>query len=200
MKTKQELRGCLAAEKAQYLGTDKKKILQMRYTCHKRYCLWKALRDFRMAQYYNGRRISPESSRMERIAAKALFRYYDRKRNRSGAVAGVEIGLGSSVGEGLDLWHGSIVINGTLGDHCILHGNNVIGNKGKNGHTETPVIGSGADIGAGAILIGSIQIADDCKVGAGAVVTRSFVSPGSVLVGVPARAIEKKEEGVAAHG
>lgn len=194
MKTKKELQACLAAEKAQYLGANKKKIMQMRYSRHKRYCLWLALRYFRIAQYYNMLRISPDAGRWKRVAAKLLFRYYDRKRNRSGAAAGVELGLGSEIGLGADLWHGGIVINGTLGEHCILHGNNVIGNKGKSGHNETPVIGSGADIGAGAILIGAIHIAENCKIGAGAVVTRSCETPGAVLAGVPAKQLEKQKE------
>ena len=192
MKTKKELQACLAAEKAQYLGTNKKKIRQMKYTCHKRYCLWLALRYFRIAQYYNLLRIDPDVGRWKRVMSKLLFRYYDRKRNRSGAAAGVELGLGSEIGVGADLWHGGIVINGKLGAHCNLHGNNVIGNKGRRGHDETPVIGDGVDIGAGAILIGAVTVADGCRIGAGAVVTRSCETPGAVLVGVPARKLEKK--------
>lgn len=194
MKTKKELQACLAAEKAQYVGADPKRIRKMKYACHKRYSLWKALRYFRLAQFYNERRGSSDVTKRERFTAKVLFRYYDRRRNRSGAAAGVEIGLGSTVGEGVELWHSGIVINGTLGDHCILHGNNVIGNKGKDGHTDTPVIGSGTDIGAGAILIGAIHIADNSKIGAGAVVTRSCETPGALLVGVPAKQLEKQKE------
>ena len=192
--TEQELKRCLAAEKKQYLGSDRRKALQMRLAGHKRYCLWLALRDFRMAQYYNMLRIGKEADPLKRLAARVLFRYYDRRRNRSGAVAGVEIGLASSVGQGVDLWHGGIVINGTLGERCILHGNNVIGNKGKKGHNETPVIGAGADIGAGAIIIGSVRLADNCTIGAGAVVTKSCEIPGAVLAGVPARNISQNEE------
>ena len=191
--TKTELKACIAAEKEQYLGANKRKSRQMRYACHKRYCLWRALRDFRVAQYYNTVRLGG-GSRGKRIAARLLFRYYDRKRNRSVVVAGIEIALGSTVGVGADLWHGGIVINGTLGDHCILHGNNVIGNKGKSGHSETPVIGSCADIGAGATIIGGITLADRCTVGAGAVVIKSCEVPGAVLAGVPAKMIKQNEE------
>lgn len=191
--TRNELRSCLAAEKALYLGTDKKRSRRMRFARHKRWCIWRALYAFRLAQYYNELRISDEAGVWKRREAKILFRYYDRKRNRSGAAAGIEIGLASKIGVCPDIWHGGVVINGTLGDRCVLHGNNVIGNKGKNGHDDTPVIGSGVDIGAGAILIGAIQIADGCTVGAGAVVTRSCETPDSVLVGVPAKPIEKQQ-------
>ena len=41
-------------------------------------------------------------------------------------------------------------------------------------------------IGAGAKIIGSITIGDNCRIGAGAVVTRD-VPPGSLAYGVPAR-------------
>lgn len=190
---KNELKTYIAEEKKLYLGTDKKRIRRMRFSRHKRWCIWRALCDFRLAQYYNELRINKEATVWKRRAAKLLFRYYDRRRNRSGAVAGVELGLASKIGVCPDIWHGGVVINGTLGDHCVLHGNNVIGNKGKNGHSETPSIGSGVDIGAGAILIGAIRIADGCTVGAGAVVTRTCDIPGSVLVGVPARPMEKRQ-------
>lgn len=193
--TKQELTVLLAAEKRLYLGENKRKRRQMKYACHKRYCIWRALRDFRLAQYYNGLRTDPDAGRFKKDIARLLFRYRDRCRNRSGAFAGIEIGLGSRIGQCPDIWHGNIVINGALGDNCILHGANVIGNKGKSGHGQTPVIGNGVDIGAGAILIGDIRIADGCVIGAGAVVTRSCDVPGSVLVGVPAHRIDSEQKG-----
>ena len=187
--TKNELIDCLEKEKTLYLGTDKKKERRMRRSCHRRYLMWQALYYFRKAQYYNAVRGDRKENRVARIAAQYLFCYYDRKRNRSGAAAGIEIGLGSSIGVGVDFWHGGIVINGTLGDHCVLHGNNVIGNKGRGRETETPVIGNGVDIGAGAVIIGDVIIAENSTVGAGAVVTHSFMQNGSVLVGVPAKMI-----------
>ena len=191
---KDELKTCLAAEKTLYLGEDKKRIRHMRFARHKRYCIWLALYDFRLAQYYSVRRSDQAVPRVKRVTAKFLFRWYDRKRNRSGAAAGVEIGIGSTVGRGVNIWHSGVVINGALGENCILHGNNVIGNKGSGLKAQTPVIGSGVDIGAGAVVIGNITIADSCTIGAGAVVTRSCGTPGAVLAGVPARIIGQKAE------
>ena len=48
------------------------------------------------------------------------------------------------------------------------------------------------DVGVGAIIIGKVQIADDCVIGAGAVVTKSFLKPGTVIAGVPAKEIANK--------
>ena len=45
----------------------------------------------------------------------------------------------------------------------------------------------------GAKIIGGIELADDIVVGAGAVVNRSFLKPGMVIAGVPAREIHPVE-------
>lgn len=188
--TKEELRGILFEEKTLYLGTDPKRRRRMRFQRHKRWRIWRALRDFRYAQYFNDLRVDREAGRLKRDAARFAFRFYDRKRNISGEKAGIEIGLGSRVGAGVDIWHGGVVINGTLGAGCVLHGNNVIGNKGNAGHNATPVLGDNADLGAGAIVIGGVELAENCVVGAGAVVVRSCDTPGAVLAGVPAKKIK----------
>ena len=189
--TKNELKSHLEEERALYLGKDRRKRSKKHLTNHKRYCIWRALHDFRLAQYYNSVRTDPNASLFRRRYAKFASLFYNRKRNRSGAFAGVEIDLNSNVGRGVNIWHGGIVINGTLGDGCILHGNNIIGNKGSGLKNETPVIGAGADIGAGAVIIGGIELAERCVIGAGAVVTKSCETPGAVLVGVPAKPIKK---------
>ena len=99
--------------------------------------------------------------------------------------------IGATVFEpGITIYHhGTIIINGNaaIGQGCCLHGNNCIGNDGKSGGA--PVIGKNVDIGFGAVIIGDIQIADNCKIGAGAVVVHSCLEEGSTLVGVPARRV-----------
>jgi UDP-perosamine 4-acetyltransferase len=50
------------------------------------------------------------------------------------------------------------------------------------------VIGSHSFVGAGAVVIQGVRIADGCLIGAGAVVTLDIAVPGT-YVGVPARRI-----------
>lgn len=56
-------------------------------------------------------------------------------------------------------------------------------------------VGSGAWIGAGAIVLDGVSVGDRAIIGAGAVV-RSDVPEGGTAVGVPARIVESRTEGV----
>lgn len=112
--------------------------------------------------------------------------YFSRKKNTLGNKLGFYIqpnclGLGTTI-----YHHGTIIINGDakLGDYCKLHGNNCVGNDGFS--LKAPCIGNNVDIGFGAIIIGDIKIADNVKIGAGAVVTTSCLHEGATLVGIPA--------------
>lgn len=122
--------------------------------------------------------------------SKILFEIYQRKKNLLGAMLGITIWQ-NCVDSGLHIWHyGSIVINGhaKVGHNCQLHGENCIGNKGSH-DKYAPVIGNNVDIGIGAKIIGNVYIADDVKIGANAVVTKSCYNKGAVLVGIPAKEI-----------
>lgn len=58
-------------------------------------------------------------------------------------------------------------------------------------HDEEPVrIGRRCWLGANAVILPRVTLGDDCIVGAGAVVTKSFPD-GSVVAGVPAKLIKK---------
>lgn len=116
---------------------------------------------------------------------------YERKKNRLGMRLGIEIGP-NCFGKGLSIWHaGSIVVNSNVraGDNCTLHGANCIGNNGKT--QEVPRIGKNVDFGYGAVIIGDIEIVDNVKIGANAVVNKSVTEPGCTVVGIPARVICK---------
>ena len=66
--------------------------------------------------------------------------------------------------------------------HNVTIGNRHIADDG------VPRIGSRVFIGAGAVIIGDIEIGDDCIIGANAVVTTSVAS-GHMAVGNPARVV-----------
>ena len=171
---KKELLEVIEEEKALYIPSN---YLFQQFTHQKRYLIWKYLKYFRLAQYYKT---------IPSIIGKLAYRYYLRKKNIYGEKAGIEITNSSKLGRRIDIWHGNVIINASLGDDCIIHGNNVLGNKGKNRENETPILGKGVDVGVGAIVIGDVKIADQCIIGSNAVVTRSCEIPNSILVGIPA--------------
>ena len=113
----------------------------------------------------------------------------DIEMKKLGLALKIEI-TSNSVGKGLRICHPNVIINGVVGENCIFHGNNVIGNKSTGEKNKVPRIGANVDVGVGAMIIGDVEIADNCIIGAGAVVTKSFTTPGSVIAGVPAKLIK----------
>ena len=53
----------------------------------------------------------------------------------------------------------------------------------------TASIGNNVDIGIGAKILGGIEIADNIKIGANAVVVKSELEKGKTLVGIPAHTV-----------
>lgn len=78
--------------------------------------------------------------------------------------------------------------NSTIKDNVIIRQQVTIGNKGVDEANGCPVIEENVEIGAGAKIIGNIKIGRNTKIGANAVVTKSFPE-NSILVGVPAKNI-----------
>lgn len=145
--------------------------------------LRKYLRYLRKQEYYIN---SANGSKWKGL----LAIYYEGKKNRLGNRLGIEIGP-NCFGKGLNIYHsGSIIVNPAVraGANCSLHGANCIGN---NGLTEdVPTLGSGVDIGYGAVVIGKIVIADGVKIGANALVNCSVMEPGCTVAGVPAKIVK----------
>ena len=113
-----------------------------------------------------------------------------RRKNKLGNKLGVLIPP-NTFGRGLMIMHhGEIIVNpnARVGDYCILHGGNCIGNNGKQ--EDAPQIGDNADIGIGAKIIGDVKIGNNVVVGANAVVNKSFSEDNCIIVGVPARKIK----------
>lgn len=115
---------------------------------------------------------------------------YKAHKNRLGAKLGFIISAGC-FGEGLKLEHyGSVIVNpkSRIGKDCIIHGNCCIGSNG--GYPDdSPVIGDNVDIGQNAQILGGITIADNVRIGAGAVVVKDVLTPGVTVVGVPGRIV-----------
>ena len=165
----------IAYEKKLYFR-DRKHYLISRLTHEDNYLLWKYV-------YY--------LRREEGAGNKLAALYFRRRKNDLGAKLGV-IAYAGCCGKGLHIWHyGSVIISGDakIGEDCTFHGQACIGNNGSS--EAAPVIGNHVDIGVGARILGDIYIADNVKIGANAVVTKSCYEEGATLVGFPAQILKK---------
>ncbi len=108
-------------------------------------------------------------------------------------ITGIELPCEVKVGRRFTIEHfGGIVVSGdaSFGDDVIIRNGVTVGLR-HTGVRGSPIIGNRVDIGAGAKLLGPIQIGDDVAIGANAVVIKD-VPANSIAVGVPARIIHKK--------
>jgi serine O-acetyltransferase len=99
--------------------------------------------------------------------------------------AGISIHYKASIGERFMISHfGNIIIDaGTkIGDDCSIRQGVTMGNGSLK---RSPVLGNNVYIGTIAVLIGGITIGDHSKIGALAMVNKSFPE-NSIIVGVPA--------------
>ena len=146
------------------------------------YYICRYLNYLRHEEYYRNTKSS--------FYSKFMALLYERKKNRLGVKVGFYIEA-NCFEEGLTLYHhGGVIVNpaAKIGKNCKLHGNNCIGNNGVT--NRCPKIGNNVDIGFGAVIIGDIEIADDIKIGANAVVNKSFLEPGITIAGVPAKRVK----------
>lgn len=103
-------------------------------------------------------------------------------------VYGIELPYTAVIGRGVVIEHqGGIVIHGhsIIGDGTTIRQNCTIGIKSPEQRFSAPVIGKNVDIGAGAVILGEIQIGDGAAIGANAVVLQD-VPDGALAAGVPA--------------
>ena len=106
---------------------------------------------------------------------------------------GIEIHPGAQIGEGFFIDHGHGVVIGEttiIGNNVTLYQGVTLGGTGKEHGKRHPTNGNNVMISAGAKVLGSITIGDNCKIGAGSVVLKP-VPPNSTVVGVPGRVVKR---------
>ena len=106
-------------------------------------------------------------------------------------LTGTEIHPGAQIGRHLFIDHGMGVVIGEtsiVGDNVTLYQGVTLGGTGKESGKRHPTIGNSVVIGAGAKILGNIQVGDNSRVGAGSVVLRD-VPENSTVVGVPAHVV-----------
>ncbi len=108
---------------------------------------------------------------------------------------GIEIHPGASIGRRVFIDHGmGIVIGETaiIGDDCTLYHGVTLGGTSWNKGKRHPTLGRGVVIGAGAQVLGPIEVGEGAKIGSNAVVVRE-VPPGATAVGIPARIVTAED-------
>ncbi|NJM96316.1 MAG: serine O-acetyltransferase [Phormidesmis sp. RL_2_1] len=114
------------------------------------------------------------------------------------ALTGIEIHPGATIGSGVFIDHGMGVVIGEtaiVGDSALIYQGVTLGGTGKESGKRHPTLGSNVVVGAGAKILGNIQIGNNVRIGAGSVVLREVPSECTV-VGVPGRIVYRSGERV----
>lgn len=108
-------------------------------------------------------------------------------------LTGIEIHPGAKIGEGLFIDHGTGVVIGEtaeIGDNVTLYQGVTLGGTGKEKGKRHPTVGSNVVVSSGAKVLGSLNIGDNVKIGAGSVVLRD-VPDNCTVVGVPGKVVKR---------
>ena len=111
-------------------------------------------------------------------------------------LTGIEIHPGVKIGRGFFIDHGAGVVIGEtaeVGDNVLMYQGVVLGGTTMKKEKRHPTIGNNVIMGAGAIALGAIVIADGARIGSGSVVVKSVPS-GATVVGVPGRVVEDRHK------
>lgn len=112
---------------------------------------------------------------------------------RASKKTGVEIHPAVKIGKRFFIDHGTGVVIGEtaiIGDDVTIYQGVTLGGTGKDTGKRHPTIGNNVMIGAGAKVLGPLEIGDNSRIAAGAVVLHD-IPPNSTAVGVPARVVKK---------
>lgn len=105
----------------------------------------------------------------------------------------VDIHPAAQLGIGIFFDHATGIVIGETSiveDDVSILQNVTLGGTGKEIGERHPKIRSGVLVGAGAAILGNIEIGANARIGAGSVVLRS-VAPGTTVAGVPARSLHQ---------
>ena len=110
-------------------------------------------------------------------------------------LTGIEIHPGAKIGRRFFIDHGMGVVIGEtaeIGDDVTLYHGVTLGGTSWDKGKRHPTLRNGVIIGAGAQVLGPIEVGENARVGSNAVVTQA-VPAGVTMVGVPGRAVHKAD-------
>lgn len=105
------------------------------------------------------------------------------------SLTGVEIHPGATIGARFFIDHGMGVVIGEtaeVGDDVMLYHGVTLGGRSMEAVKRHPTVHDGAVLGAGARILGPVEIGAGAQIGANAVVVKD-IPPGAVATGIPAR-------------
>jgi serine O-acetyltransferase len=139
---------------------------------------------------------------MHRIAAfiwKRKLRLLARLLSHVGRfLTGIEIHPGARIGRRFFIDHGlGVVIGETaeIGDDVLMYQGSVLGGTTLKKGKRHPTVGNDVVIGAGAIILGAIEVGDGARIGAGSVVVTQVPAEATV-VGIPGRVVRGRRDTV----
>jgi serine O-acetyltransferase len=109
-------------------------------------------------------------------------------------ITGIEIHPGAQIGCSVFIDHGMGVVIGEtaiVGDYCLIYQGVTLGGTGKESGKRHPTLGENVVIGAGAKVLGNIELGNNVRIGAGSVVLRD-VPPDCTVVGIPGRIVYRE--------
>ena len=111
---------------------------------------------------------------------------------------GIEIHPGAQIGPGLFIDHGMGIVMGettVIGSNCTIYHQVTLGGTGKDVGKRHPTIGDNVLIGAGAKVLGPVNIGHNTRIAAGSVVLKDLPS-NVTAAGVPAIIVRENGERV----
>jgi serine O-acetyltransferase len=116
-------------------------------------------------------------------------------------LTGIEIHPGAQIGRRFFIDHGMGVVIGEtaiIGDDCTLYHGVTLGGTSWEKGKRHPTLANNVVVGAGAKVLGPIEIGEGARIGSNAVVVKD-VPAGATVVGVPGRLINQTRSGANGH-
>lgn len=124
------------------------------------------------------------------------FRWLGRFTSHIGRwFTGIEIHPGAEIGRRFFIDHGMGVVIGQtaiIGDDCTLYHGVTLGGTSWNKGKRHPTLHNHVVVGAGAKVLGPIEIGQEARIGSNSVVVKS-VPAGATVVGIPGHLIDNKK-------